>query len=132
MPLELPLAARRLFGGPADSADLLGPGTAAAAAGDDVADIAAHVSAERVAPQLDAADPDPYVMARLLEDGDRADLAWLCRQVPAGALAAWIERHGARRLSRRSLSFWAVTLARPDLLPERLPELGRRRELWPL
>jgi hypothetical protein len=84
------------------------------------------------APVLDAAAPDPHVMARLLEDGDREDLAWLCRQLPADALAAWVERHGARRLSRRSLSFWAVTLDRPDLLPQRQPALERRRELWPL
>ena len=107
--MALPEAARRLFGDPAE------PGAAA-----------------RVAPVLDAAAPDPYVMARLLEDGDREDLSWLCRQLPASALAAWVERHGARRLSRRSLSFWAVTLDRPDLLPQRQPALERRRELWPL
>jgi hypothetical protein len=107
--VALPEAARRLFGSPA------GPGEAA----QDV-------------PVLDAASPDPHVMARLLEDGDREDLAWLCRRFPADALAAWVERHGARRLSRRSLAFWAVTLDRPDLLPERRPELARRRELWPL
>jgi hypothetical protein len=107
--VALPEAARRLFGDPAE------PGAAA-----------------RVAPVLDAAAPDPYVMARLLEDGDREDLAWLCRQLPASALAAWVERHGARRLSRRSLSFWAVTLDRPDFLPERQPALERRRELWPV
>ena len=107
--MALPEAARRLFGDPTE------PGAAA-----------------RVALVLDAAAPDPYVMARLLEDGDREDLSWLCRQLPASALAAWVERHGVRRLSRRSLSFWAVTLDRPDLLPERQPELGHRRELWPL
>ena len=109
MAVPLPEAARRLFGDPAE----LG-------------------AAPRDAPVLDGAAPDPYVMARLLEDGDREDLAWLCRQFPASALAAWVERHGARRLSRRSLSFWAVTLDRPDLLPERQPALERRRELWPL
>lgn len=109
MAVALPEAARRLFGSPA------GAGEAA-----------------RDVPVLDPASPDPYVMACLLEDGDREDLAWLCRQLPAGALAAWVERHGARRLSRRSLSFWAVTLDRPDLLPERRSELERRRELWPV
>ncbi len=83
-------------------------------------------------PELDAGAPDPYLLARLLEDGDRADLAWLRGQLPAGALAAWVERHGARRLSRRSLAFWAAVLDQPDLRPERLPELVRRRELWPL
>jgi hypothetical protein len=39
--------------------------------------------------------------------------------LPAAALAGWLERHGPRRLSRRSLSFWAVMLDRPDLRPER-------------
>jgi hypothetical protein len=102
--VELPDGARRLFGE-----------TAAAAA-----------------PELDTAAPDPYVLARLLEDGDRADLAWLCGRLPRAALAAWVERHGARRLSRRSLAFWAVVLDRPDLEPDRLPELARRRQLWPL
>jgi hypothetical protein len=105
--VELPPGARRLFGD---------PGSAAC----------------REVPPLDAAAPDPHLMARLLEDGDRADLAWLCRQLPAGDLAGWIERHGGRRLSRRSLAFWAVALDRPYLLPERLPELARRGELWPL
>jgi hypothetical protein len=106
--VALPEAARRLLG---DSSDRLEADPA---------------------PALDASAPDPYVLARLLEDGDREDLAWLCRQLSAGALAAWVERHGARRLSRRSQAFWAVTLDRPDLLPERRPELERRRALWPL
>ena len=106
---ELPAAARRLFGDPA--------------------------AAPPAVPALDAAAPDPFVMTRLLEDGDRADLAWLGRQLPAAAVAAWIERHGARRLSRRSLAFWAAALSRPDLgpdRPERRRELARRGELWPL
>ena len=125
--VELPPAARRLFGDPGAAA----PGAAARGA---VAPGAASggAVADAEAPRLDAAAPDPYVLARLLEDGDRADLTWLCRQVSAADLAAWIERHGARRLSRRSLAFWAVTLDRADLLPERRPELARRRELWPL
>lgn len=105
--VELPPAVRRLFGDPGSAAF-------------------------REAPPFDAAAPDPYVLARLLEDGDRADLTWLCRQLQAGDLAGWIERHGARRLSRRSLAFWAAALDRPDLRPERLPELARRGELWPL
>jgi hypothetical protein len=119
--VALPEAARRLFGNPGDtSAAALAP----------TLDVPAPDATD--APVLDAASPDPYVMARLLEDGDREDLAWLCRQLPASALAAWVERHGARRLSRRSLAFWAVTLDRPDLLPERQPALARRRELWPV
>jgi len=127
--VALPEAARRLFGNPGE--------TSAAARAAPMLDVSAPEApifdaASPDPPVLDTACPDPHVMARLLEDGDREDLAWLCRQLPAATLAAWVERHGARRLSRRSLSFWAVTLDRPDLLPQRQPALERRRELWPL
>lgn len=132
MAVALPEAARRLFGDPGDAgaAAWLAPMLGVPAPVAPMFDAASPDATD--APVLDAASPDPYVMARLLEDGDREDLAWLCRQLPASALAAWVERHGARRLSRRSLSFWAVTLDRPDLLPERQPALERRRELWPV
>jgi len=133
--VALPEAARRLFGNPGDASTAarvapMPDGTAPEAPMLDAA--SPHATDATDAPVLDASSPDPYVMARLLEDGDREDLAWLCRQLPASALAAWVERHGARRLSRRSLAFWAVTLDRPDLLPERQPALVRRRELWPV
>jgi hypothetical protein len=131
--VALPEAARRLFGDPGDTgaAARVAPMLAVPAPVAPTLDAAAPDAIDAIdAPVLDAPSPDPYVMARLLEDGDREDLAWLCRQLPASAVAAWVERHGARRLSRRSLSFWAVTLDRPDLLPERQPALVRRRELW--
>ncbi len=128
---ELPPAARRLFAEPAAGATAaVGAMGAVGAAG--VAGAMGAVAAAGEAPSFDAAAPDPYVLARLLEDGDRADLGWLCARLSADALAGWVERHGARRLSRRSLAFWAVTLDRPDLLPQRRPELARRRDLWPL
>lgn len=134
MAVALPEAARRLFGNlAATGAEArAAPTLNAPASGAPNRDTVARAAPTQDAPMLDIASPDPHVVARLLEDGDREDLAWLCRQLPAGALAAWVERHGARRLSRRSLSFWAVTLDRPDLLPGRRPELERRRELWPL
>jgi hypothetical protein len=125
--VALPPAACRLFGDPGAAA----PGAAARGAVAPGAAAGGAASGGEM-PRLDAAAPDPYVLARLLEDGDRADLAWLCGRFSAADLAAWIERHGARRLSRRSLAFWAVTLGRADLLPERRAELARRRELWPL
>jgi hypothetical protein len=130
--VALPEAARRLFGDPGDTSAAAREAPLLDVPAADAPMFAAASPDATDAPVLDAAAPDPYVMARLLEDGDREDLAWLCRQLPASALAAWVERHGARRLSRRSLSFWAVTLDRPDLLPERQPPLERRRELWPL
>lgn len=68
------------------------------------------------------------MIARLLEDGDGADLAWLCEAVPEADLAAWLVRHGGRKLSRRTRAFWEIVLgASPG-------EGGApgRNPLWPL
>lgn len=46
------------------------------------------------------------VTARLLEDGDRADLAWWVETAGSPWLLDWISRHAERRLSRRSRAFW--------------------------
>jgi hypothetical protein len=67
------------------------------------------------------------LIARLLEDGDREDLAWLARAVGREALAAWLARHGSRRLSRRSRAFAAAALEIED--PGPLPSA---EALWPL
>jgi len=67
------------------------------------------------------------VIARLLEDGDSADLAWLCRAVPEAELAAWLERRGGRQLSLRSRAFWEVVLG--CLAGGEAPA---RSALWPL
>jgi hypothetical protein len=69
----------------------------------------------------------PWVIGRLLEDGDGADLAWLTESVPEADLAAWLERHGGRRLSRRSRAFWEVVLGRPAG-----PAAEAGAALWPL
>lgn len=66
---------------------------------------------------------------RLLEDGDGADLAWLCEEVPEADLAGWLRRHGRRKLSRRSRAFWEIVLGtaaagRSDRQEE--------SDLWPL
>jgi len=67
------------------------------------------------------------LIGRLLEDGDRSDLAWLATRVDVEQLVAWYERHAARRLSRRSRAFWACVLDRPLARPSATAE-----ELWPL
>ena len=81
----------------------------------------------------------PFLIARLLEDGDGADLGWLSGTVREAALADWLERHGARQLSRRSLAFWELVLdrrARPAEVPPPpyLPALAPlpRTAVWPL
>jgi len=50
------------------------------------------------------------VIGRLLEDGDRDDLAWLFRSYGRERLTAWLRQRGARQLSRRSRAFWRVIL----------------------
>jgi hypothetical protein len=65
------------------------------------------------------------VITRLLEDGDRQDLRWLFHHFGRPHLASWVERHGARQLSRRSLWFWRTTLG---LGPPELPAV--REDLW--
>ncbi|HVT61188.1 MAG TPA: hypothetical protein VHR45_22685 [Thermoanaerobaculia bacterium] len=83
----------------------------------------------------DPPDPsrDVHLLTRLLEDGDRADLAWLCATLPEPGLAAWLAHHGGRRLSRRSLAFWDLVLhgaAAPSA--HRLAQLRVRSLFWPL
>lgn len=69
------------------------------------------------------------LISRLLEDGDAADLAWLLQTFPEADLAAWVERHGGRQLSRRSRAFWQVVLGVEAKLPE---SHSAAEALWPL
>jgi hypothetical protein len=66
-------------------------------------------------------------IARLLEDGDAADLAGLLATTPEAEIAAWLARHGGRQLSARSRAFWEIVLG-VAAGPGR-PEAGA---LWPL
>lgn len=55
-----------------------------------------------------------FVIARLFEEGDGADLRWLTGAVPESRLREWFDRHGGRQLSRRSRTFWRIVLATPE------------------
>lgn len=68
-----------------------------------------------------------FAIERLLEDGDRTDLAWLAAAIPRAEIAHWFTRHARRRLSRRSRALWAATLALPN--PPARPVAVA---LWPL
>ena len=68
-----------------------------------------------------------HVIGRILEDGDRRDLAWLFRTYGRERVARWLRRRGGRQLSRRSRAFWRVVLAADT---SRTADL--RSELWPL
>ena len=67
------------------------------------------------------------LIERLLEDGDGDDLRWLSTVVDESALAAWVARAGARKLSRRSRAFWALVLG-----VEAAPPAATAVALWPL
>lgn len=84
---------------------------------------------ESLPAELAAAPQHPgwdFAIGRLLEDGDGRDLRWLAAHRTTEQLSAWLERHGARSLSRRSRLFWAVLL-----LATPAPS-ATRNPLWPL
>ena len=87
--------------------------------------LARHLEGE----PLDLTEPAARsrLIGRLLEEGDRADLAWLAGEIPRGELAEWFRAHGGRRLSRRSRAFWSAVLAQPLPPPHPLAEA-----IWPL
>jgi hypothetical protein len=55
-------------------------------------------------------DARPFLIGRLLEEGEQGDLRWLTRQVAEDDLAAWFRAAGSRQLSRRSRAFWSTIL----------------------
>jgi hypothetical protein len=93
---------------------------------------------QRLFPDLSPQEPEEmaellpaagFLLSRLLEDGDSADLRWLFATLPESTAAAWLERRGARRLSRRSRAFWDVVLDRSAEGQE--PEAAAVKEaLW--
>ena len=81
----------------------------------------------RLFPGYDSTPGLPFLIARLFEDGDGADLRWLTRNVPETDLAAWLEQRGGRQLSVRSRAFWEAVLDR-----RAGGEAPARNDLWPL
>lgn len=65
------------------------------------------------------------VVARLLEEGDKDDLAWLFAALGEAAVADWLGERGGRQLSSRSRRFWSVLLDRAAAPPHDLAQ-----ELW--
>lgn len=61
---------------------------------------------------------------RLLEDGDRNDLAWLFARLPRAEIVAFLDGPGSRRLSRRSHAWLCLLL---DLEPAARPP----NPFWP-
>lgn len=57
------------------------------------------------------ASPD-FLIGRLLEDGDGADLRWLFSNQAVATVRQWFATSAGRQLSTRSRAFWAVVLDR--------------------
>lgn len=110
--MSLPAASRRLF----PEVVLAEAGAGEAARGGEALDPQAHA---------------PFVIGRLLEDGDGDDLAWLVRTYGRERLAAWLRTRGRRQLSRRSRAFWQILLD-TETGPAEPDDIGPARELWPL
>lgn len=66
---------------------------------------------------------DPLVTGRVLEDGDEADLRWLCRELGEDGLRRWLRQRGGRQLSTRSRAFWRLLLDVEASAPELVEEL---------
>ena len=76
--------------------------------------------------------PDPdlhrdHLLARVLQEGDSADLAWLVARFGEAELARVAGERGGRLLSRRTRAFWALVLG-----VEPSPEHPLTSALWPL
>ncbi len=78
-----------------------------------------------------AIDPESrnLVIAQILEEGDRADLAWLARALGRETIAAFVRERGDRKLSARSRRFWIRALGIADTEPAPHP---LAEQLWPL
>jgi hypothetical protein len=76
---------------------------------------------------VDPVEHAPYLLARILEDGDRHDLRWLFATLGEAGAAAWLRERGGRQLSTRSRAFWEVVLGAAAAPPDPVA-----RELWPL
>ena len=85
--------------------------------------------------QLSAVEARDFVIGRLLEEGDSADLVWLGSQVDRAGLRQWMEQRGERQLSRRSRLFWQRVFGLAGLeevTPAGSEPLRKNREaLWP-
>ena len=80
------------------------------------------------APQLviDAQNRN-LVIAQILEEGSRAELAWLAATVGREEIAAFVRERSGRKLSARNRRFWSRALGVAE--PERHP---LAEQLWPL
>ena len=68
-----------------------------------------------------------FILARLLEFGDRQAARWVLRTYPRRALAAFLQGRGADVLSRRAWQFWASQVG---LKAPRMPSRRVGAAVW--
>ena len=84
---------------------------------------------------LESTTATDFVIGRVLEEGDRRDLRWLCGETTEATLGEWLGRRADRQLSRRSRAFWSLILSlqNPDVADERhAGPVAADNPLWPL
>jgi hypothetical protein len=75
----------------------------------------------------DATTDAPFLIARVLEDGDSEDVAELFATLAAQRIRSWLAARGGRQLSRRSRALWSRLLG-----VEPAPGHPLGPDLWPL
>ncbi|MEZ5330705.1 MAG: hypothetical protein R2991_01330 [Thermoanaerobaculia bacterium] len=69
----------------------------------------------------------PFLLARVLEDGDSSDCAALLSRLGEDTARRWLASRGGRQLSRRSRRYWSRILRVEASAAHPLAE-----EIWPL
>lgn len=69
----------------------------------------------------------PFLLARVLEDGDSSDCAELLARLGEKTVRRWLAKRGGRQLSRRSRLYWSRVLG-----AEASPVHPLAEEIWPL
>lgn len=71
-----------------------------------------------------------FILARLLEFGDRASIRWIFHTYPAPAVVEFLNGRGAEVLSRRTWRFWALLLGLQATRGIRRPGWRGRARHW--
>jgi len=60
--------------------------------------------------EIDPERDADILIERTLEYGDRGEVAWLCKRLGESRIKEFLQRRGARALSKRALAFWCLVL----------------------
>jgi len=60
--------------------------------------------------RMNAEEFFPVIVERILNRGSWAEIRWLLDRYEKDRIAAWVQRHGYRRLDKRALHYWCWML----------------------